>query len=47
MQETASSEALFDPGNANDFFQTNDLSAFDPAATDAYVRGNALWLMET
>ena len=46
MQETTSFEALFDPGNAADFFQIDNLPAFDPAATTAYLRGNALWLVE-
>jgi len=45
MQETASLEALLNPGSAGDFFQIDNPPAFDPAATNLYVRRNTLWLI--
>jgi triacylglycerol lipase len=47
MEPTASWKALVDPGAADDFFEIDGLPAFDPRATGAYARGNALWLAET
>lgn len=47
MDEDTSLKALIDPGDADNFFMVDDLPAFDPSATAAYSRGNALRLMET
>ena len=38
-------EALLNPGSAGDFFQIDNPPAFDPAATNLYVRRNTLWLI--
>jgi triacylglycerol lipase len=46
MNETNSLKALFNPGEADDFFQIKDLPAFDPAAVKSYSEANALWLSE-
>ncbi len=46
MKELFSLKAVTSPGDATDFFDL-DLPPFDPAATSAYSRGNALWLIES
>jgi hypothetical protein len=46
MKEDNSFEALMNPGEAENFFDVANLSAFEPDATTEYNRTNALWLAE-
>lgn len=46
MKENNSFEALMNPGDADDFFDITNLPEFEPSATNAYSRTNALWLAE-
>jgi hypothetical protein len=46
MRPDDSVEALFDPGSADDFFQSAALGSFEPSATGEHNAGNALWLAE-
>ena len=46
MKENNSFDALMDPGEADDFFDTADLREFEPGATMGYSRTNAVWLAE-
>jgi len=46
MHSSTSTDDLFSPGIATDFFQVCDIQPFDPQATTAFSRSNALWLAE-
>ena len=46
MEIDNSFEALFNPGEANNFFDIAGLQAFEPGSNAAYSRTNGLWLAE-
>ena len=46
MQITSDARSLFNPGQAENFFDIADLPAFDAAQTASFSRTNALWLSE-
>jgi hypothetical protein len=46
MRVDNSLQALFNPGEADNFFQIEGLQAFNPAADGDYDPNNALWLSE-
>src|SRR5581483_288978 len=46
MEVNNSSQALLNPGEADDFFEIEGLEDFNPKEADGFYRMNALWLSE-